>query len=72
MDKKFITEKEAADYLSVKSQTLRAWRSTGGGPDFIKAPSGLVRYRIADLDLWMLSREVTKDGADSNGQTRIL
>ena len=54
----FLTETEAADYLSLKQHTLAVWRSTGRyGLPFVKIGSK-VRYRRDELDAWMKSRTV--------------
>lgn len=54
----FLTETEAADYLSVKPHTLATWRTTGRyGLPFVKIGSK-VRYQREALDAWMKSRTV--------------
>ena len=56
---RLMTPVEAAEYLSVKPQTLAAWRSTNRYPDlkFVRVGTH-VRYRQADLDAWLESRTV--------------
>ena len=55
---KFMTEKEAANYLSVKPQTLCAWRCTRRyNLRFVKV-GRLVRYREEDLEAFLESRTV--------------
>lgn len=45
--------KEAARYLGVKAQTLRAWRSRGTVKiPFIKLGKAVI-YRVADLDAFI-------------------
>lgn len=45
--------KEAARYLGVKDQTLRAWRSNGAVKiPFIKLGKAVI-YRVADLDAFI-------------------
>lgn len=46
-----LTTKEAAQYLTIKAQTLEFWRCRGGGPQFIKIGRA-VRYRKTDLDFF--------------------
>lgn len=43
-----VSEAEAAPMLSVKTQTLRVWRTRGKGPPYLKF-SRKVRYRLSDL-----------------------
>lgn len=45
----------AAELLTVKPKTLRNWRAAGTGPTFIKVGKA-VRYRIGDLEHWLLTR----------------
>lgn len=48
----YLTEREAALYLSVSASTLRNWRVAGGGPPFVKISARCIRYRRVDLDAW--------------------
>ena len=43
-----LTEKQAADRLTIKTSTLRAWRCHKKGPEFIKL-HGAVRYPISNI-----------------------
>lgn len=42
----------AAAYLKLSKQRLEIWRSTGGGPKYIKNGRA-VRYRKSDLDAFL-------------------
>lgn len=53
-----MTTPEASEYLRYKVETLKWWRSHGGGPPFIKINGRLVRYRVRDLDAWLDKRTV--------------
>ena len=59
LPRELLTEEEAADYLQVRVQTLRQWRS-GGYRKKEKIPylkvGRAVRYRKADLIAWTVSR----------------
>jgi excisionase family DNA binding protein len=69
LPKELLTEEEAADYLQIRVQTLRQWRS--GYHKKEKIPylkvGRAVRYRKADLIGWTVSRvgetERTKEAA---------
>jgi len=50
-----LSNDEAADYLGLKSATLNKWRCHGEGPPFIKV-GRLVRYRLVDLDAFLMNR----------------
>jgi predicted DNA-binding transcriptional regulator AlpA len=44
---------EAAAFLSLKCSTLESWRSLRLGPPFVKLGRRCVRYRRADLEIWL-------------------
>lgn len=50
-----LTEKQAAQLLSVGDKCLQAWRVRGGGPPYHKV-GRLIRYREGDLLSWLESR----------------
>lgn len=51
-----LTEKEAAEYLSIPVKTLRHWRHRwahyGEGPKWVKLGRS-VRYRASDIEAWL-------------------
>lgn len=51
---KWITEKNAADYLDVHPLTLRKMRLAGKGPRHHVIGAGSIRYTPADLDSYVL------------------
>lgn len=52
-----INTEAVAELLGLSPATLRLWRSTGKGPQFVKC-GGAVRYRTEDLEEWVASRIV--------------
>jgi hypothetical protein len=46
-----LNETEAAQFLGVKSRTLRLWRARKSLPH-IKISTRVVRYRVNDLNTW--------------------
>jgi predicted DNA-binding transcriptional regulator AlpA len=50
------TEAQAAERLQIKPDTLRAWRTRGGGPKYSKI-GRLVRYSDAAITAFIASRE---------------
>ena len=61
--KKLLTRFEAAEYLSVKPQTLALWHSTGRyALPVIKVGRGC-RYRLEDLEAFIASRTVSHAGS---------
>lgn len=54
------TPEDAASYLSLTLRGLEDMRAKGTGPRFSKV-GRIVRYNVADLDLWLL----TNGGGDA-------
>ena len=52
-----INTEAVAELLGLSPATLRLWRSTGKGPQFVKR-GGAVRYRTEDLEEWVASHIV--------------
>ena len=51
----FLKEKEVAEMLRVKRQTLSRWRSDGQGPPFVQV-EGSIRYPRDGLERWLEDR----------------
>ena len=47
-----LTEIQAAERMALSVQTLRAWRTRGVGPVWLKIGRN-VRYSVADLDQYL-------------------
>ena len=47
-----LTEKQAAERLQLKPQTLNKWRARRRGPAYLKI-GGRVRYRASDLEKFL-------------------
>ena len=61
LSKRLLTEREAADVLSVKPNTLAAWRCTKRveGPRYVKL-GGAVRNPMHELDAFVERQLVTE------------
>jgi hypothetical protein len=53
-----LTPAQAADWMGLKTDTLRDWRRTGLGPKWISISRKTIRYRLADLVAFAAQREV--------------
>lgn len=53
---------DLARLLKLQHQTLRKWRSQGGGPAFIRL-GGRVRYRRASIERWLAEKTVQSSSA---------
>lgn len=61
MKTKYLTSKEAAEYIGVSVDLLQKWRTLGIGIPYIKlgeSHSSLVRYDIEDLNRYLQSLKV--------------
>jgi len=47
-----LDQSQAAEFLAVSTRTLEGWRSSGGGPRFVRV-GRRVRYRLRDLQQWV-------------------
>jgi len=52
---RLLTIPELAELLNIPAGTIRNWRSRKEGPRGYKV-GGAVRYRLADVELWLESR----------------
>jgi predicted site-specific integrase-resolvase len=55
---RLLNEDEAAEFLGLSPNTLRSWRHTGKGPDFIRM-GGCVRYSVPALEAFVNSCTVS-------------
>lgn len=56
----YITDDQAADFLSVSRSYLKKLRVYGGGPRFSRlGGSKAIRYRVSDLIAWAHSTSAT-------------
>jgi len=58
MQRRLLTQREAASALRLSERTLERLRLQGGGPPFVKANRS-VRYRECDLEKWIETRVVS-------------
>ncbi|MGW8256010.1 MAG: helix-turn-helix domain-containing protein [Thermoguttaceae bacterium] len=53
-----LTRAQAAEYLGVKEQTLAVWSTTGRYNLLVVKVGRLVKYRLRDLEAFLVSRTV--------------
>jgi len=62
--RRYMSEKQAADYLGLSNKTLQRYRGNGQGPQFIKCGGrGRILYDIQDCDTWMEAHKVQSTSA---------
>lgn len=52
MTDKAMSEKEAAEYLGLRPNTLSNWRITRKGPPYYRV-GGRIIYRLKELEFWL-------------------
>jgi hypothetical protein len=57
LDGQLMTAPEVADHLRYSQERLAHLRKDGGGPPFLKLPTGGVRYQLAEVMAWQASAE---------------
>lgn len=67
MQSNYLTEKQAADFLNIKPETLRTWRFKRKGPSYHK-DGYFIRYSISDLKAYMDGNKIIL----TNGSDRIF
>jgi hypothetical protein len=60
-----LSASEAANYLSIKIDTLAKWRQRGKGPPFSDALGRDPRYHIDDLDSFLWGDGVAVNSAEA-------
>jgi excisionase family DNA binding protein len=65
-----FTRSEAAAYLGVSLPTLARWAGQGTGPNYYRLGRH-ARYRISDLDAFIMSRKVVHRLSDTGGAHTI-
>lgn len=53
MENELLTTQSAAERLGVHRSFLDRRRVAGGGPRYIRLSARVVRYAVADLDIWL-------------------
>jgi DNA-binding transcriptional MerR regulator len=59
-DDPLLTQRQAAEYLTVSIRTLQRWRVEGIGPESFTLPNGYRRYRRSELDRWLAEQGDTR------------
>lgn len=63
MEKRLLNDRQAAEYLGLRPQTLRNYRWTGkDGPRYFKYPTGAIFYDVADLEAFLADAKRRAEG----------
>ena len=59
---RLLTNKQAADYLGIRENTLPVWRCRNSPSIAFFKVGSLVKYRIEDLDTYLAAQRVDRSG----------
>ncbi|MGW0324777.1 helix-turn-helix transcriptional regulator [Nocardia sp. NPDC003183] len=59
--RRWLTRKDAADYMGIHARTLANWAATGHGPRYSKPSGKSCMYRLDDLDAYLQAHMVHTD-----------
>jgi len=68
---RLLRAEDVAEITGLSTETLAQWRSQRKGIPFVKLSRNCVRYRQADLDLWLEGRIVRVEQDPSIAGRRI-
>lgn len=54
----FMSTKQLASHIGCAEVTVRSWRASGIGPQFIRVTPRQVRYRLEDVEKWLQERTI--------------
>lgn len=57
-----LTTAELAERLKISVATVRRWRHSGKGPNYVRFSRNDVRYRLEDVDAFLKEQTVTMFG----------
>lgn len=69
LDEPYFDTDTVANWLGLRPSTLRTWRSTGRGPNFVRFGDGArqtVRYRLVDIERYILTGGKFRSRTDSS------
>ena len=66
--KPLLTDKQVADRLNVSVGTIRDWRYSGRGPQYIRISHRCVRYRPQDVEKWEKARIFSSTSEETETQ----
>ena len=68
IEKQFLNEKSVCELFDLSKWTLRHWRQTNKGPDYVKLENGRVRYPREKVIEWW-ERQIEYSFEENQGTT---
>jgi predicted DNA-binding transcriptional regulator AlpA len=65
--RRVLRQADAAKYVALAESTLEKFRTTGGGPPFVKLGSRAIGYDVRDLDAWIEAQKRTSTSGKAIG-----
>jgi predicted DNA-binding transcriptional regulator AlpA len=66
LEPEFLCEREVSSRYSISQRTLQHWRLMRQGPKWYRVTTGLVRYKVSDIEAWLAKRAVDPIGPASS------
>jgi excisionase family DNA binding protein len=66
-----LTQREAAELMSLSERTLERWRVAGDGPKFVRLGRS-IRYRLTEIEAHIAACSVSSTSAQVVGSGRAL
>lgn len=63
MEPRLLDSTEAAAFIGVAPATMKHWRYSGTGPQYLRLGHKTIRYKEVDLRIWMEISRVTPEEA---------
>ena len=64
----YKTRQELEELFKVSRATIYRWVNSGHFPKPIHLGANMVRWKVSDIEEWIVAREATNLGGDSNAQ----
>lgn len=64
----FVNEHELAETLQISTATIRKWRVSGKGPQFVKVGGTAVRYSMQAVESWLRTQPFGGERGDDRGK----
>ena len=69
LDESYKTRQELEKLFKVSRATIYRWVNSGQFPKPIHLGANMVRWKASDIGAWVIARETTNLGGDSNAQS---
>ena len=65
----YYLRQDLESLFQISRATIYRWVKEGSFPKPIHLGANMVRWKVSDIEAWIVAREATNLGADSNAQS---